>query len=84
MTPNPIQPPELTQDTFLDFSADIGHILAGDNHISEVPQVYYFYRCQRLQIDIDPLPGFTDGLSNLSDGLIAALLQDVQQTVGIC
>lgn len=28
---NSIQIPELTQDTFLDFSADFGHVLSGNN-----------------------------------------------------
>jgi len=84
IAPNPIHIPELPQYTFLDFSADFGHVLAGNNHIYVLPQVNDFNRCQCLQIDIDPLSGLTDGLSNLSDGLVSALFQDVQKPMGIC
>ena len=84
MEPDSIHVPELTQDTFLDFSADFGHILAGYDNIYVASQIYDFNRCQCLQIDIDPLSGFADSLSNLSDGLVSALFQDVQKPVGIC
>ena len=74
----------MTQYTFLDFSADFGHVLAGYDHINVLPQIYDFNRCQSLQIDIDPLSGFANGLSNLSYGLVFALFQDIQKLVGIC
>ena len=77
IAPNPIQTPELPQDTFLDFSANFGHVLAGCDNIYVASQIYDFNRCQSLQIDIDPLSGFAYHLSNLSDGLVTALFQNV-------
>ncbi len=78
MEPDSIHVPELTQDTFLDFSADFGHILAGYDNIYVASQIYDFNRCQSFKRDIDPLPGFSYHLSNLSDGFVSALFQDVQ------
>ena len=40
MEPDSIHVPELTQDTFLDFSADFGHILAGYDNIYVASQIY--------------------------------------------
>ena len=59
MIPDPIQIPELPQYTFLDFSADFGHVLAGDNDVGVLPKIYDFNRCQSLQIYIDPLKWIT-------------------------
>ena len=56
MIPDPIQIPELPQYTFLDFSADFGHVLAGDNDVGVLPKIYDFNRCQSLQIYIGILP----------------------------
>ena len=56
---------------FLDFSADFGHVLAGNNHIYEASQIDHFNWCQSFQIDIDPLSGFAYCLCNFSDGLVS-------------
>jgi len=38
------------------------NIQAGNNHIYEAPQINHFNGCHSLQIDIDPLSGFTYAL----------------------